>query len=100
MGKKSRAKQQRQKSAQHTPQPQTAYTAVPTATLLGNKLATPGSNRPVVQADYMYVRTDIRRILTILVILVALLLAAFITQTRSTLFERAGDRVVRFLQLQ
>jgi hypothetical protein len=98
MGKKSRSKQQRQNTKK--PQAQQRVEAViPSATMLGAKLAG-GPQVKNTEVDYGYVRSDIRRILILLVVMVAVLTTSVIVNSRSNLLQRAGSAIARFLELQ
>lgn len=101
MGKKSRSKRQKnQVNIQVTPGTSREAVAqvMPTSTTLGERLAT--TSRVVTQGDYGYVREDIRRILFLLVIIVALLTTALVLNYRTPLLRQAGSNIATFLQLQ
>ena len=99
MGKKSRSKQQQRQNKGKT-QGTPAQILVPTMSVLGSKLASTPSSRATSEADYSYVRSDIRRILVLLVIIVAIMISGLIVNTRSTLLRRAGSSVAHFIGLQ
>jgi len=103
MGKKSRAKLQRQQAARNSSKPTAKANPIVApvmSTALGSKLAAPSQSRAVAQADYSYVRSDIKRILLLLLVVVVLLLCGVIINTRSTALRTAGSKVAGFLQLQ
>jgi hypothetical protein len=114
MGKKSRQKNQRhgQTAQKQKKQVQPVQTS---SSAFGQHLSQIEGNKPVQQtaqsqtiaapvvrdamSDHDAVRNDIRRILTLLCISVALLIVAVIVNAHTTYLRDAGAAVARFLQL-
>lgn len=105
MGKKSR--QKRQKNNLPKPGKLTVEQQIlPTETALGSRLAQAsslqvGSVRKGTQMDdYSHVRSEVKRILVFLGLIVVVLSSAVILNTRSSVLRNLGGDISSFLRLQ
>lgn len=97
MGKKSRQKHQRRVIPQQSKSQSPA-----TSSTLGERLAEQAAAPRVTVkdgfADYSQIRSDIRRILMILLLSASILAAAVIVNARSSVLRNAGSSIAKFLE--
>ena len=108
MGKKSRAKRQREKRPT-LPMQMTTQTAQPafrlstqTESILNSPIPETTQPKTVsgrVHEDDSYIRSDIRRVLVLMAVVASLLTTLFIIDYRTTVIDRVGHKLSSFLDL-
>ena len=104
MGKKSRNKKSKQNHNKPQQSAPRVVAGIEPASLSGvatEPVVQPQVNRnaTVLDIQTQYIRSDITRILLLLVIIMLMLGGLFLTNHKTTYLKRAGQRVTTFLQL-
>ena len=102
MGKKSKQKQQRKQSGAPVKQsaaPRQDSGVLAAAGTISSDRQT-GHHRVAISTDYSYVRSDIRRISLLLLVMASILIASVIVNVRSPWLKKGGHAIAHFLDLQ